>query len=146
VRLRTNFRKATDVYLYRLKASPNTSVPTSRVCTKMKRITRQPNGTHALTNNCTTTYAHSGSGRPLSMNWRILVNGFADELLYDKGSRARSTFCRAKRRAHINQRAQAATNSLDFSARIRTHFPRLRLDVAAMCAPPNKNTNSKILS
>ena len=125
VRLRTNFRKATDVYLYRLKASPeHQRAYFLAYVRRLNELRVQPEWYNALTNNCTTNIrTQRAAGDRLPWNWRILVNGFADELLYEQGALGRDLpFAELKRRAHINQRAQAATNSLDFSARIRTHF------------------------
>ena len=54
----------------------------------------------------------------------MLANGYADEMLYERGALDRLSlpFDEWKRRSHINERARAANDAPDFSERIRTHF------------------------
>ena len=55
---------------------------------------------------------------------RILVNGYVDEMAYEAGTLDRSLpFAELKRRSLINERAKAAGNGADFSARIRQGLP-----------------------
>jgi hypothetical protein len=85
---------------------------------------------NAITTNCTTSIRtqHAATER-MPWDWRILVNGKGDELLYERGVLDRSVpFAQLKRRACINNRAQAANDAPDFSERIRTHL---------VGAPPN---------
>ena len=51
----------------------------------------------------------------------MLANGYADQMLYARGTidRCSLPFNDLKRRAHINERARAANEALDFSERIR---------------------------
>ena len=58
--------------------------------------------------------------KPAPWDWRILVDGKGDELLYERGVLDRSLpFAELKRRAHINALAKDADNAPDFSDRIR---------------------------
>lgn len=54
----------------------------------------------------------------------MLANGYAGEMLYERGTIERFAlpFDELKRRALINERARAANDAPDFSERIRTHF------------------------
>ena len=58
-------------------------------------------------------------------NWRILVNGKGDELLYDRHLIATGglSFTELKQRSLINQRARLADEDLQFSRLIREGFP-----------------------
>jgi len=59
-------------------------------------------------------------------NWRILVNGKGDELLYDRHLIATGglAFADLKQRSRINQRAHLADENPEFSRLIREGFPR----------------------
>jgi hypothetical protein len=53
-------------------------------------------------------------------DWRILVNGFGDKMLYERGVLAGNLpFADLKRQARINDAARAADVDPDFSERIR---------------------------
>jgi hypothetical protein len=54
-------------------------------------------------------------------DWRILVNGKGDELLYERHLIATGglSFAELKQRSQINERARAANQDPDFSRRIR---------------------------
>jgi hypothetical protein len=57
-------------------------------------------------------------------DWRMLVNGCGDEMLYERGVIDTSLpFSQLKARSHINQRGQAADEDPDFSLRIREGLP-----------------------
>ena len=58
-------------------------------------------------------------------NWRILVNGKGDELLYDRHLIATGglPFPELKQRSLINQRARLADEDLQFSRLIREGIP-----------------------
>ena len=58
-------------------------------------------------------------------DWRMLVNGKGDEMLYERGVLTNDglPFARLKERARINEAARAAGDALDFSARIRAGRP-----------------------
>jgi hypothetical protein len=54
----------------------------------------------------------------------MLVNGYGDELLYEKrGIDTSLPFAELKKLAHVNKRAKAANDAPDFSERIREGIP-----------------------
>jgi hypothetical protein len=126
VRLRTNFR-GEQVYLYRLQ----TDLPTARLVLldylkEVNRLKDQPEWYNALTSNCTTnirghTYPYARKSR---WNWRLLANGYVDELAYSVGALDHSlAFKDLKTRSLINERAKAADPDPTFSTRIRAGLP-----------------------
>ena len=124
--VRDRFR-GEHTYLYRLAAP----VAGARALlldylTYADELADKPKWYNALTQNCTTSIRnrviHAGGGLPL--DWRLLLNGRLDELLYERGSIDRSMpFEELKRRSEITERAIAAGESPDFSARIREGLP-----------------------
>ena len=128
IRLRTNYRKGESVYLYRLTGS---SLDTVRrifldYINYINNIHQKPVWYNALLSNCTSeirshTRPHAGT---VPWDWRLLANGYADELLYENGVLDQSLpFAELKRRSLINARAQAADQDPDFSRRIREGLP-----------------------
>jgi hypothetical protein len=126
VRLRSNYRKE-DVYLYRLKTEPelarNVFLDYLR---QVNRIHERAEWYNALTSNCTTNIR--GHTAPYNQNakfdWRIIVNGFIDEMMYERGTINTSLpFAELKKRSYINARAQGADKDSDFSRRIREWLP-----------------------
>lgn len=127
IRLRTNFRKGEDVYLYRFNASPAAA---RRVFLEyirtLNELHERPRWYNAIDNNCTTAIRNQRTAAERApWDWRMLANGYADQMLYERGTidRCSLPFTELKHRAHINERAQAANDAPDFSDRIRTHFP-----------------------
>ncbi|MEN9974656.1 MAG: hypothetical protein RLZZ282_662 [Verrucomicrobiota bacterium] len=124
IRVRTNFRKGEDVYLYRVNEPLVKTIFMEYVRT-VNELHETPRWYNAITDNCTSAIRHqrSASDRP-PWDWRMLVNGFGDELLYERGALDRSLpFAELKQRAHINERAHAANDAPDFSQRIRVGMP-----------------------
>lgn len=126
IRVRTNYRKVEDIYLYRL------NIPLEKArerfmeyVTTLNNLKDHPRWYNAVTNNCTTSIRtqHGKSRRP--WDWRILVNGMADEMLYENGAFAggKMPFAELKKRSLINKPALEANDSPDFSARIRANAP-----------------------
>ena len=132
VRLRTNYRKE-DVHLYHLKVNP--LMARQVLIDYLKEINRlcvQPKWYNALTSNCTTVIrGHTAPYNPdAKFDWRIIVNGTLDEMLYERGVVDRSLpFAELKRRSYINPVAQAADRDADFSRRIRQGLPHGRSEV-----------------
>ena len=125
IRLRTNYRKDEEVYLFRTTVTP----PMARnlflkYLQRADSLHQRPEWYNALTNNCTTNIAVSAAqardvrGR---LDWRILLNGKMDEMMYEHGSlvTGRLPLPALKEQAHINAAARAAGDSPDFSALIR---------------------------
>jgi len=124
IRLRTNYRKGEDTYLYRLKG-PKLRESFLEYISSINELHATPRWYNAITNNCTTAIRQQRpkSERPKS-DWRMLVNGYGDELLYERGSIDNSMpFAELKRISHINAKAQAANDSPDFSQKIREGLP-----------------------
>ena len=127
IRVRTNYRKGEDVYLYRLVISPeNARARFMDYLNALNQLEKHPRWYHALTTNCTTTMrTQNESARRMSWDWRILVNGKADEMMFEKGGfkTAGLDFPELKSRSLINEAAREADAAPDFSARIRARLP-----------------------
>jgi hypothetical protein len=87
----------------------------------MNQLHDRPEWYNAITSNCTTNIrTQHVVAKPAPWDWRILVDGKGDELLYEHGVLNRNLqFAELRRRAHINARANDADNAPDFSDRIR---------------------------
>jgi len=126
VRLRTNFRRE-DVYLYRLAFNPGVARSVFlEYLHQMNQLFEHPQWYNALLSNCTTNIR--GHARPYTsdaqLDWRMLVNGFVDEMAYERGMLdTRMPFAELKRLSLINERAQAMDDAPDFSLRIRDGLP-----------------------
>jgi len=126
VRLRTNYRQGEEVYLFRLNGSPEQARQfLLDYLRRMNRLRQQPVWYSAVTDNCTTgirTQRAAADRAP--WDWRILVNGHGDELLYERGMIFTNLpLAELKERAHINTRARAADKDADFSRLIRQGVP-----------------------
>jgi len=127
VRLRTNFRHE-NVYLYRIQGLP---YETRRAIfldyfRTINSLRERPQWYNALTDNCTTGIRTHTKGNParVQWDWRILLNGRIDELLYENGVLDRSMpFPELKKRSLIDEKAQAADDDLAFSRLIREGLP-----------------------
>jgi hypothetical protein len=116
-----------DVYLYRVKMAPAAArdLLLDYVAT-MNDLAARPRWYNAAIDNCTTGIRvhveHVGHVRP--WDWRILVNGYGDQLLYERGNvNTDLPFDELKRRSNIVARARAAGDAPGFSARIREGLP-----------------------
>ena len=126
IRLRTNYRNE-DIYLY------HTTVPQNRARERFLEYVRslnalraQPRWYNAITTNCTTSIrSQHPSKERIPWDWRILLNGKGDELLYRDGGLVTGglPFAELKTRSLIDTRARAANDSLDFSKLIREGLP-----------------------
>ncbi|MBB3021502.1 hypothetical protein FHR70_004603 [Microvirga lupini] len=126
VGVRTNHRREA-VYLYRL----NTSAEDVRrllliYLNRINELADRPEWYHLLSNSCTINivrYANA-AGREGRFDIRHLLNGLIDSYLYHSG-RVDTTlpFEELRQRSLINEAAQAADGTPDFSERIRTALP-----------------------
>lgn len=122
VRLRTNFRKGEEVHHYRftipLEATRERFLGYIR---RINELADSPEFYNAVTDNCTTSIRlQADPGQRQPFDYRMLLNGTIDELLYERGFIDRSVpFEVLKRGAHINARARAADDAPDFSDRVR---------------------------
>ncbi|MGD7652226.1 MAG: DUF4105 domain-containing protein [Verrucomicrobiales bacterium] len=124
IRLRTNYRKGEDVYLYRLRKQDSRALFLDYVA-QVNELAEKPRWYNAVTNNCTTAILNqTRAGRLMRRDWRVLVNGYMDRLLYERGLIDRSLpFDELKKLAHVNERARAADQDADFSEKIRAGVP-----------------------
>ena len=127
LRLRTNYRQGEDVYLYRFTMTPAAARKHFlEYLDSLNALQRQPRWYNAVTTNCTTSIREQRpAGERLPWDWRLLVNGKSDELLFDRGLLATAglPFTELKRRSLINERARAVTATADFSNAIRAGGP-----------------------
>jgi hypothetical protein len=124
--LRTNYR-GEQVYLYRLKA------PAALIrkvfldyLREVNSLKERPEWYNALTDNCTTSIrGHTAPYNPdARLDWRIVVNGFIDEMLYErKLVDTKLPFPELKKQSLINERAKGLDKSTDFSRLIRVGPP-----------------------
>ena len=127
LRVRTNFRKGEDVYLYRLGFTPQQARERFlEYLHSLNELRVKPRWYNAVTTNCTTAIRHQHPSYERSTwDWRMLVNGKGDELLYERGTFVTGglAFPDLKARAHVNFAAREAGDADDFSIRIRENNP-----------------------
>ena len=125
VRLRTNYRRGEDLYLYHTRATPAFARSLFLDYAAMtNRLYSQPQWYNAITHNCTTEIFTFETMKSHPFDWRILLNGKADEMEYRRGELAGDLpFPELKQRAYINPAARAADNDPQFSRRIREERP-----------------------
>ena len=144
IRLRTNFRKDEEVFLYRARTEPESARAIFLTYAQyLNHLKDHPEWYNALTRNCTTTLDRqiaSEVANPQPWNYQIIVNGTLDELLYDRGRLVTDglSFGNLKRSAHINAVAKAADKNPDFSAIIRINRPGFENCALACFSPTGK--------
>jgi len=127
VRLRTNYRQGETTYLYRVQADKELVRQIFLdYLRSINQLYDQPAWYNALLHNCTTQLR--GHTRPyfhkVFWDWRILANGYADELVYElKMLDTSLPFAELKTSSIVNAKAQAADQATDFSLRIRQGLP-----------------------
>src|SRR5881628_958422 len=126
IRLRTNYRKE-DIYLYRTTISPaHARERFLEYIHSLNALRKKPRWYNAITTNCTTSIRtqHPPHER-LPWDWRILLNGKGDQLLYERHFIVTDglPFAELKTRSLIDTRARAANDSPDFSQLIRVGLP-----------------------
>jgi len=124
VRVRTNYRKGEDIYLYHLRIMPERAREVLLdYLHRINSLHEHPEFYNAVTSNCTTNI-RTQSARKNPWDWRILLNGFADKMIYARGDLAGALpMDELKRRALINPAAKVADAQPDFSERIRDRRP-----------------------
>jgi hypothetical protein len=127
--LRAVHRKNEDVYLYRTTLSPEQAQ--TRLLEYIRTINSlaaQPRWYNAITSNCTTAIrAQHTHGDRIPWDWRLLVNGKADEMMHEIGAIDTHglSFDKLKIQAHANKAIIEADGSTDFSELIRSAvFPK----------------------
>lgn len=125
IRLRTNFRKDEEVYIFRLAAQPEQARGLFlQYLDRMNQLHAKPEWYNAIDNNCTTNIAVSNAAsrdQKTKWDWRILLNGKGDEMLYQNGQLVTGglTLPELKAQAHINAAGRAADNDPNWSTLIR---------------------------
>ncbi len=119
IRLRTNFRKGEDVYLYRTNATAEqTRDAFLEYLQAMNTLHVKPRWYNALTTNCTSAIRNQREkSKRQRWDWRMLLNGKGDEMLYERNTIQRGglSFAELKSCSHINQAAIKADNDSNFS-------------------------------
>jgi len=124
--VRTNVR-GERVRLYRLDAPPEEARALLELyARRITALAREPAWYNALSHNCTTSIRlhvlELGTARP--WDWRLLVNGFGEKLLYERGQvNTTLAFEELRARSDVTAAANAAGTAQDFSARIRAGLP-----------------------
>ncbi len=126
VRVRTNYRQDEEVYLYRTRlGSTDARALFEAYLGWMNATHDRPEWYNALTRNCSTpmiTYlAHAKIGGISRWDWRGVLDGSGDRMLYELGDLAGDnlSFEALKRQAFINPAAGAADGAPEFSQKIR---------------------------
>lgn len=129
LRVRTNFRKGEDVYLYRLKLTPEQArTRFLEYIESINSLQSKPRWYNAITTNCTTAIRHQHVRHSSDLppwDWRMLVNGKGDELMFERGYLQTDglSFAELKQRSQANKDAVAAGDSPEFSRLIRLQRP-----------------------
>ncbi len=128
VGLRTNDR-GEQVYLYRIRVpAADARALLVDYLDEINRLADHPQWYNALTQNCTTTIRSHAQNAGLAgrLDWRLLANGHLDELLYERGQIDTDlSFVDLRARSNITEKAKAADDSPNFSARIRQGLPAM---------------------
>lgn len=123
VKLRSNFRKD-DVYIYPVKAS-NEKVRELflDMLQRAKKLETKPEFYNTLTNTCTTgilSHVNKISPNKIPLDFRVLAPGYSDKLGYELGLfDTELSFQAARKKFHINERAENFAEEPDFSKKIR---------------------------
>ncbi|HEY1385364.1 MAG TPA: DUF4105 domain-containing protein [Dongiaceae bacterium] len=126
IRLRTNYRTGEEVYIFHTTATPDKARAVFlSYLQSANDLHQKPAFYNAITSNCTTNiriHTKEVAGAAAApWNWRLLLNGKADEFAYEHGSLATGNLPldALKQQAHINDAARAAGDSEQFSDLIR---------------------------
>ncbi len=125
--VRTNHRPGETLYLYRAKLPPEeVRARFLEYLNTMNSMKDHPRWYSVLTTNCTTAIRtqHDAAHR-VPWDWRMLLNGKMDELLYEHGMLATDglPFAELKKSALTNPEGKAADITPDFSKLIREGRP-----------------------
>ncbi|WP_066981862.1 Lnb N-terminal periplasmic domain-containing protein [Methylomonas lenta] len=129
IRLRTNYRHnpPEDGYLYKgLGSQVNAQRLFLEYVKQINELHDKPTFYNTLLDNCTIAiwFRTMVNNEHLPFSWKILVSGYLPEYLYEsKRIEQQKSFAELQQQAHINQRAQAADKSADFSKQIRASSP-----------------------
>lgn len=125
IRLRTNYRKGEEVYLYRTRMQRQEAREIFLAYVNyLNEVSNHPKWYNAFTRNCKTTMSTSilgNSGARFPWDLRSAGSRTLDELLYNRGRLVTEglPFEELRRHAHINEAARATDEADDFPALIR---------------------------
>lgn len=126
VGVRSNFR-GEDVQVYRLKVKPEVA---RRILLEYvldaNALSTAPSFYNSITTNCTTTVVKliRAAGDKIPFDWRLIVNGYLPEYLYEHGALdTRLPLEELKALAHIDKRARGVGLTPDYSRLIRVGVP-----------------------
>lgn len=129
IRLRTNYRKdpPEQVHIYRVHGPlENGRRLFMHYMQRLNDLHGRPEFYNTLTDNCTTgiwTNTRINPGH-LPLSWKILASGYVPEYLFESDRLAPGVpFEKLQQLGHVNERAQAADQSDDFSRLIRVGIP-----------------------
>jgi hypothetical protein len=126
IRLRSNYRRGEDVYLYRTVATPDQARERFlEYLSVLNSLHTRPRWYNVITTNCTTSIREQRPvGERMPWDWRILLNGKADEMLYEDHLIATGglPFAELKQRSLINDSARKADKDPEFSNQIRKNL------------------------
>lgn len=127
IRVRTNYCHE-QLYLYRTSVGPDRARRLFlNYLESVDAIHVQPQFYNTLTDNCTTNvrmHTAATTAKTAPWDWRMLLNGTVDELVYQNGGFASHLpFAELKHISLIDAKAQAADQAPDFSERIRIGLP-----------------------
>jgi hypothetical protein len=134
VRLRTNYRQGEEACLYRMQVTPEQGRKLFLdYLRRANELHARAEWYNALTDNCTLAIrTQRAASDRAPWNWRMLLNGHLDELLYERGSIVTNlSFADLKKASNINARAKAADQAADFSRQIRQGLPGFPAEPAA---------------
>jgi hypothetical protein len=127
IRLRTNIREGEDVYLYRLQITPEKARERFMdYLTTLNALRDTPRWYNAATTNCTTSIrTQHHTAQRLPWDWRMLVNGKADEMMYERGAFETGglSFPELRSAARVGTTAGSVGSLTEYSARIRERRP-----------------------
>ena len=140
IRVRTNYRKE-DIYLYRTTLSPAQARERFlEYIHSLNALRDKPRWYNAITTNCTTSIrTQRPPNERMPWDWRILLNGKGDEMMYERHLMVTGglPFAELKARSLIDARARAANDAPDFSKLIREGLPGMLPAGAAAGSSPS---------
>lgn len=131
-----------DVYLYPIRASREAVRSVFRgMLERADKLHATPEFYHTITNNCTLNLVHHVNhlvpGR-IPSSWKTALPGYSDEVIHRLGLIDSSgTLAEVRARFRINERARAALDAPDFSARIRAVEERSGFNIQGNAPPLN---------
>lgn len=123
LRVRTNFRQGEEIFLYRLTLPPEEARQRFlEYIAALNDLHERPRWYNAIFANCTTAIRSQRDRSLRSVwDWRMLLNGRGDEMLYERGAfvTGGKNFTDLRTQALINEAARAANYSPAFSHDVR---------------------------